>query len=89
MGMITQGKVLAPEYGRKESDGNEYRASRKIGPGVALGPIYSSCCSGSRWSARAELEFFEVPYNFDTNVRKLKHIPYRPLNEYLKNHGCE
>jgi hypothetical protein len=26
-----------------------------------LYPIHSSCCSGSRWSARAELEFFEVP----------------------------
>ena len=39
------------------------RAPRKIGPGVALGPIHSICCSGSLWSARAELEFFEVPSN--------------------------
>ena len=42
------------------------RAPRKIGPGVALGPIHSSCCSGSRWSARAELEFFEVPKSTQT-----------------------
>jgi hypothetical protein len=37
------------------------RAPRKIGPGVALGSIHSSCRSGSRWPARAEPEFFEVP----------------------------
>ena len=89
MGMITQGKVLALEYGRNESDNNDYRAPRKIGPRVVLGPIHSSCCSGSCWSARAELEFFEVLYNLHKNVGKLKRIPYRPLNEYLKNHGCE
>jgi hypothetical protein len=49
--MIFSGKLWAPQ---------------KIGPGVALGSIHSSCRSGSCWPARAEPEFFEVPlFDFD------------------------
>ena len=48
----------------------DIRAPRKIGPRVALGSIHSSCCSWSRWSARVEPEFFEVPISIGMGMGK-------------------
>ena len=48
--------------------GMDIRAPRKIGPRVALGSIHSSCCSWSRWSARVEPEFFEVPISISISI---------------------